>query len=135
AAMERTTGSGAALERRTRERSDPMTHETVSALMAVWTGTPADLLRAALESLREQSRTPDETVVVVDGPLSREHELVLAGFADIERVNLPANDGLGRALAAGLDRCTGEWVARADADDVNLPERLEVQLKVLKLAG
>lgn len=109
---------------------------TVSVLMAVYAGTPAQLLETAIGSIFRQTRPADEIVIVVDGPLPSEHEAVLAAYGSkIQRVDLPRNLGLGRALAAGLARCSGDWIARADADDVNSPARLERQLAVLQRTG
>ncbi len=113
-----------------------MPEPTVSVLMAVYAGTPAQQLAVALGSVVSQTRPADEIVVVVDGPVSREHEAVLADFGSaIKRVDLPNNVGLGRALEVGLADCSGDWIARADADDVNRPDRLEYQIAVLERTG
>jgi len=110
--------------------------EPVSVLMAVYAGTPADQLAAALHSVANQTRRADEIVVVVDGPVTDNHEAVLGGHADsVTRVDMPNRVGLGRALQAGLVRCAGTWIARADADDVNRPDRLEAQLSLLEVTG
>jgi len=42
------------------------------------------------------------------------------------------NRGLSAALNHGLHRCQTHWVARMDADDVSLPDRLEKQLAYLQ---
>lgn len=113
-----------------------MPRPTVSVLMSVYAGTAAPHLDAALGSVAGQTRPADEVVVVVDGPVSGEHEAVLHAHASrITRVDLPHNAGLGRALQAGLASCSGEWIARADADDINRPDRLERQLVVLERTG
>ena len=109
---------------------------TVSVLMAVYDGTPAQQLNAALGSVVGQTRPADEILVVVDGPVSSEHEAVLAKYgAAIKRVDLSLNVGLGRALEVGLAACSGDWIARADADDLNHPDRLAHQLAVVQRTG
>ena len=109
---------------------------TVSVLMLVYAGTPAQHLDAALGSVVGQPRRADEIVLVVDGPVSSEHEAALAKYGGaIKRVDLPHNVGLGRALDAGMAACSGDWIARADADDVNRADRLEHQLAVLERTG
>ena len=109
---------------------------TVSVLMSVYAGTPAQHLDAALGSVVGQTRRADEIVLVVDGPVSSEHEAALAKYGGaIKRVDLPHNVGLGRALDAGMAACSGDWIARADADDVNRADRLEHQLAVLERTG
>ncbi|MCP4751186.1 MAG: glycosyltransferase, partial [Proteobacteria bacterium] len=39
----------------------------------------------------------------------------------------PENRGIVEALNLGLDECRGEWIARMDADDRMLPDRLRLQ--------
>ncbi len=113
-----------------------MPSSSVSVLMAVYMGTPAEHLDAALGSVLEQTRPAEEFVLVVDGPISPSHEAVLAGYSEtVTRLDLPDNIGLGRALQLGLDRCSGDWIARADADDVNRPDRFERQLALLDATG
>jgi len=113
----------------------PHMNDTVSVLMAVYGGTDPVAFEEALRSVRDQTRAPDEVVLVVDGPVGTAHEVVLARAAldlpGLRRVDLPANVGLGTALARGLAECTGTWIARADADDVNEPERFAAQLRAV----
>jgi glycosyltransferase involved in cell wall biosynthesis len=47
-------------------------------------------------------------------------------------VALPENRGAGVANDVGLRRARGTWIAKADADDVSLPHRFEVQLRALE---
>src|ERR1700730_19030631 len=81
-----------------------------------------------------QTVTPGQIVLVVDGPIGVEQEEVLARYAKDPRVaegtlvRLPTNGGLARAMNAGLERCTGTYIMRADSDDICEPCRLEVQL-------
>jgi len=87
----------------------------------------------AIESIVDQSLPPDEIVLVKDGPLTETLEEVIKkwnqqfpGFFKI--ISLDHNLGLGAALKVGLDACTNELVARMDADDISMPERLETQI-------
>ena len=41
-----------------------------------------------------------------------------------------AGTGLVDALNNGLERCRGTWIARMDADDISLPERIEKQFRL-----
>jgi glycosyltransferase involved in cell wall biosynthesis len=108
---------------------------TVSVLMPVHAGVAPEHFDQALRSICQQSRFPDEIVVVLDGPVSSEHRAVLASYDGVRAVSLPENVGLGGALAAGLELCTSRWVARADADDLNAPDRLSRQLATLESTG
>ncbi len=109
-----------------------------SLLLPVYAGDRADFLRRAFDSATvEQTRRPDEAVIVRDGPVGPRLE---AELADIERrsvvpvtvVALPDNGGLARALQAGLARARHEVIARADADDVSQPDRFAAQLPVIE---
>jgi hypothetical protein len=65
-------------------------------------------------------------VLVVDGPVGDALERqVTAAEKDyrIEVVRLADNEGVAKALNAGLARIQTEWMVRADADDYNLPQR------------
>jgi hypothetical protein len=103
-------------------------------LMSVWARDKPDLLRRAFaSSVTEQTRRPDEVVLVQDGPVPGDlaaclDELVESSPVPVRLVRLARNEGLGRALEAGLAACAHEVVARMDADDVSLPERFAVQL-------
>lgn len=107
----------------------------ISMLVPVHCTVNPGHLRAALSSVRAQTRRPDQIVVVTDGPLGAELEDVLADIVGLERVDLPVHQGAGRALQVGLLACRHTWVARADADDINVPDRLELQMKRLAEQG
>lgn len=110
---------------------------TVSALMSIYRGTPAEELRAALDSLLAQTRPADEIVLVYDGPVSGEVSEAVRGYVDkpgarARVVELPDNRGLGPALQAGLETITSDYVLRLDTDDIAYPERLERQLEFME---
>ena len=110
----------------------------ISVLMAVHISDEIAFLDAAIQSITvEQQREPDQVVLVKDGPLRPEHEMVLEGWQarlgrKLEVVSLGESVGLGGALNAGLERCTYPLVARMDADDVAFSVRLERQGALLE---
>ena len=72
----------------------------------------------------------DLELVVVDDASTDETPALLAAVDD-DRLVLIRNEeqlGLAASLNRGLDRATGRYVARLDADDVALPERLQRQV-------
>ncbi|MEL6537580.1 MAG: glycosyltransferase family 2 protein [Bacteroidota bacterium] len=99
----------------------------VSVLLSVRNGAPT--LGRALDSILHQTYTDWEAVLVNDGSTD-DTPHILSGYqakdARFRVVHRPA-EGLVSALNAGLELCTGEYLARMDADDVCYPDRLEKQ--------
>lgn len=98
---------------------------------------PAHLRRAFASAVDEQTRKPDEVVLVRDGVVPPRLQTVIDELAagspvPVRVVALAENIGLGHALDAGLSACAHEIVARMDADDVSLPERFAVQVPLLE---
>lgn len=116
-----------------------MPGDSVTALFTVHAGVPCDHVAEALESLHAQTHAPDEVVLVEDGPLP---EALLRLASDLERrhpfvvrVRLEQNAGAGVANQTGLRAASGDWIAKMDADDINMPERIERQLAAVKASG
>lgn len=104
-----------------------------SVLMSVYIREQAVCLDMALESiLVKQTVKPTELVLVADGPLTEELYSIIekykALFENLHLVQLPQNEGLGKALNEGLKHCSYEWVARMDSDDISTPNRFEKQI-------
>lgn len=107
---------------------------SISVLLAVWAGDRADWVRQALESLRTQTLPAAQVVIVQDGPVGADLADLLvdaAGWLPVTRLTLAENGGLAAALQAGLAMCSHELIARADADDICVPERFERQERVM----
>lgn len=111
-----------------------------SVLLPVYRGDrPAFFERAVRSVTEDQTLRPDELVIVVDGPvptgiaavLGRAEAGELTAGVGVRVVALPENVGLARALQAGLAACSHEVVARADADDVALPQRFARQVPLV----
>ena len=105
-----------------------------SVLMSVYKNDSPDYLKLALESIFEkQTRKPDEIVVVFDGPIPDELNLVLDDFRKgkedvVFYYPQEINRGLGEALRIGSEKCTGDYILRMDSDDISDPERFEKQI-------
>lgn len=106
-----------------------------SVLLSVYYGESADNLKACFDSLKIQTRQPDEIVLVEDGPLTDElYSLIAVLETEIPYLNIVRLEkcgGLGNALNEGLKHCRFPYVARMDTDDICLPERFEVQCAFL----
>ncbi len=104
----------------------------VSILLSVYNGKR--YVAHALESLLAQTYRDFELLVVDDGSTDGSakilHELARRD-ARIRIITNEKNIGLARSLNRALGASQGEYVARMDADDVALPERLEKQVAFL----
>lgn len=106
-----------------------MAEPRFSIVLPVYNG--AKYLREALASLRWQTLAGWECVCINDGSTDASGE-ILEQFAAADgrfRVIHQANAGIVAALNAGIRAARAEWIARMDADDVALPQRLAVQAR------
>ena len=105
-----------------------------SVLMPVYYRDNPFFFDRALQSvLMDQTVKPNEIVIVVDGPVGKDLQLIIDKWKNLKGglVNvcqLPANIGLGKALQIGLMACNYDLVARMDSDDIAHHDRFDVQL-------
>lgn len=112
----------------------------ISVLMSVYIKERPEFLERALESIFNQTIKPKELVLVKDGVLTRELEMILnkerKKFEENDItficVQLEKNMGLGIALQKGLEKCRCDYIARMDSDDIAVRERFEAQSKYMK---
>ncbi len=98
----------------------------ISIIIATLNGEQT--LRKAIESVQHQTMNDFEIIVVDDGSTDGTYSLVssmAASDARLRCVRMEKNVGVAAARNAGLDSCTGEWIAILDADDWYKPQRLE----------
>jgi glycosyltransferase involved in cell wall biosynthesis len=103
----------------------------VSVLLPVWNGET--FLKLAIESILGQTLPSLELIVIDDGS-SDGSAAIAEGVASIDRrvrVLRRPHEGLSAALNAGIAAARGEYVARMDADDVSVPDRLRKQVAYL----
>jgi GT2 family glycosyltransferase len=120
------------------EETGPAEPQPFSLLMSTYGGDDPIFLREAfVSSVQEQSRRPDQVVLVQDGPVPDSlaatiAELVAGSPVPVQHVVMEHNVGLGPALDRGLETCAHEIVARMDADDVSRPDRFERQVPLVE---
>lgn len=104
----------------------------VSVIMAVHNGQAH--LQAALDSIFQQSFSDFELLVIDDASTDGSAAL-LAACSDsrLQVFKNPKQLGLAASLNIGLERATGEHIARMDHDDVSLPRRFERQVTYLDM--
>jgi glycosyltransferase involved in cell wall biosynthesis len=102
----------------------------VTVLMAAY--NEARFIAAAVESILGQSFGEFEFLIIDDGSTDSSADY-LRNLRD-SRVRLVRNEsnlGLTRSLNKGLDAARGKYIARMDADDIALPDRLARQVALL----
>lgn len=116
-----------------------MDRKKYSVLMSVYEKDTPQYLRQAVDSMLGQTVVPDQFVMVVDGLINEELEIVISEYEGNGQiftvVRLEKNGGLGNALNVGLKYCRNELVARMDADDISLPMRCERELEMFEQDG
>jgi len=101
----------------------------VSVIMPVYNAEK--WLMQSVNSILGQTLTNWELIIVNDGSTDGSAEL-LSTFTDSRiRVLHQSNAGVSAALNKALEYCSGPYIARLDADDVSLPERLQKEVDFL----
>lgn len=86
----------------------------------------------AIESILNQTFRDFEFIIINDGSVDRTKEIIQE--YDDPRIVLLENDknsGIVVTLNKGVDAATGEYIARMDADDIALSNRIEQQVMFL----
>lgn len=105
-----------------------------SVLMTVYKEDIPAYFELSLMSMVNQTKKPDEIVLVKDGPVPLSIQEVIDKIDTkypnlIVQVSLPENIGLGLALNEGIKKSKNELLARMDSDDISRPTRCEKQVK------
>ena len=104
---------------------------TVTVLMPVHNA--ASYLREAIQSILDQTFRDFEFLIVDDCSTDGSYD-ILQGYRDprIRVIHSDRHLKLAGALNLGMDLATGKYLARMDADDISLPERLAVQVDFME---
>jgi glycosyltransferase involved in cell wall biosynthesis len=101
---------------------------SVSVIMSVWNGQA--YLDEAIESVRAQTVTDFDFVIIDDGSTDRTSEMLSTHQARDPRISVTRrpHSGMVSSFNFASKAARGEYIAHLDADDVSLPDRLEKQL-------
>lgn len=110
--------------------------------MSVYKSEKGAFLDRSLQSVwDDQTRKPEQIVLIEDGAIPEELELIIdsfqsrvnaSGVAKMVVVKLPVNGGLTKALNAGIKHVTGDLIARMDSDDISASQRFDLQEKFFR---
>lgn len=103
----------------------------VSVLMSVY-NAPASFLRESIDSILQQSYRDFEFIIINDGCTKGDTVDTLNEYEKKDsRIQLICNEeniGLTKSLNRGMKYAKGKYIARMDADDIALKNRLEKQV-------
>lgn len=89
------------------------------------------LIVEAIESVLSQSISPVEVIIVDDGSTDNTRQILEPYIGHI-RYHYQENQGLAVARNVGLDLASGDYLTFLDADDIWLPDNLEIKTEVLR---
>lgn len=108
----------------------------ISVIMGAYREKP-EILSEAVESILSQTFKNLELIVILDDPENTHLQKYLEEAEKKDRrVRFLINEknmGLSKTLNRALSLSQGDYIARMDADDISLPERLQKQLEWLQL--
>lgn len=105
----------------------------VSVIMSVY-NEPIDFLTKSVDSILNQTFKDLEFIIVIDNPKHFDAIEYLLNLSD-DRIRIIVNEqnyGLPKSLNIALADAKGKYLARMDADDISVPERVEKQIDYLK---
>ena len=108
-----------------------------SVITSVYNNDNPVFVERALESITTlQTLSPDEVILIVDGPVPKLLENLIKNYE--EKLNglyhviwLKENGGLGNALRIGVKEAKNDIVVRMDSDDVAVSDRFQKQIEYL----
>lgn len=108
-----------------------------SVLLPIYQKEKPKYFEESLQSLINQTRKPNQVVIVKDGELTNELEEIIKKYQK-ENPNLikiygyKNNKGVGYALQQGVLQCDYEYIARMDSDDIAKQNRFEIQMQYIE---
>lgn len=109
---------------------------SISVLMCVYEKDNDYHFKEALDSLKLNKNYIDQTIIVINGYISKyKKKQIIQNLDDlkISLVELPINLGLSRALNVGLTKVQSNWVARFDSDDICISERFKILKQTIEI--
>ncbi len=103
---------------------------SVTVLMPLYNGER--YIREAVESILRQTWRDFELLIIDDGSIDKGPDII--SFMQDERIVMlrnSSNMGVAATLNRGLAVARGRYIARMDADDISLPDRLERQVRFM----
>ncbi len=107
-----------------------LTNPLVTVLMSVYNAEK--FVEHAVRSIINQTFKEFEFIVIDDGSTDQTHRILAQFDKKVVKVYSQENRGVTASLNRGLLLAKGKYIARMDADDIALPERLQKQVGFLE---
>lgn len=108
-----------------------------SVVMTVYKKDKPEWFKEAAESMLMQSVSPDEFILIKDGPISKELEKEIINTLLKNKRNIKVlihefkeNMGAGIARQKAVELVSNEYLAFLDSDDISIIDRVEKQLNI-----
>ncbi len=110
----------------------PMADTLISVVMPVYNAQK--FLAEAIESILHQTYPHFEFIIINDGSTDESTDIIQQYAQQDKRIFVISqeNRGIAEALNNGIRNSKGQYIARMDADDISLQERLITQLSFLE---
>jgi glycosyltransferase involved in cell wall biosynthesis len=106
----------------------------ISVIMCIYS-EKVEWLRTSIESVLNQTFSDFEFIIINDNPNRELNNAILAEYQSKDKriviITNEVNIGLTKSLNIGIKIAKGDYIARMDADDISLKERLELQVDYL----
>ena len=93
-------------------------------------------LQKSITSILNQTHQNFELIIVLDNPNNLELNKIILEYQNknsrIKYYSLKEHVGLANALNFAIKKCHGKYIARMDADDIAVENRLEIELKYIQ---
>lgn len=103
---------------------------SVSVVMSVF--NTGNYLKESIESILNQTFKDFEFIIINDGSTDRSLEIIKSYNDDRIILINQENTGLAAALNNGIAIAKSDYIARMDADDISLPNRLKLQYEFME---
>lgn len=111
-----------------------MRNDLISIIMSVY-NEKIEYIKSSIESIINQTYTNLELIIVCDNPKNTDIKNLIFNYANKdERIRIIVNNeniGLCLSLNKAILISKGKYIARMDADDISMLDRLECQKKYL----
>lgn len=92
----------------------------------------ANYLQLTLDSVLNQSYRNIEIIIIDDGSPNDETEVLCGRYNNVQYYRINNSGGPAKPRNEGLKKCTGDYIAFLDDDDIWFSNKIEEQVKILE---